>query len=131
VDVLVVEDAPALRRWLVDRIAEAAPSAALCDAGNGADAARLVRDHDPAVVVLDLGLPEDADDPLPDTAVGLRLLEALCRRRPRPVVAVVSSFSLGSEAMRLGADAFIAKRPSTLWVDLRRFLSAALKLDPG
>ena len=97
--VLVIDDEPAIRRLLRATLEKA--NYRVEDAANAADAVRQL-DHAPAVVLLDLGLPDRN---------GLELLPVIARRGA-PSVLVVSARDATEEkvtALDLGAVDYVTK----------------------
>jgi len=103
VRVLVVDDHPLLRVGLVEMIQQE-PDMEVCGQAGGADeAVRLIEEHGPDLMTLDISLPGKS---------GLELLKDLRHRYPELHVLVVSMHdeSLYAErALRAGARGFITK----------------------
>ncbi|USI73774.1 response regulator transcription factor [Sphingomonas morindae] len=98
--VLVVDDEFPIRRLLRNSLERA--GYAVLEAADGAAALAAVEHHDPAAVLLDLGLP-DRD--------GLSLVPIL-RKRPRLALLIVSARDATGEkvaALDLGADDYVTK----------------------
>ena len=82
---LIVEDDPGLQKqlkWCLDEFE-------VLQAGNRADAVALLRRHEPAVVLQDLGLPPDAEG----VTEGMATLQELLRLSPRCKIIVVTGNS--------------------------------------
>lgn len=98
--VLVVDDEPQIQRFL--RHSLSAAGYEVEQAETGQDALRLVEKHDPAVIVLDLGLP-DID--------GKLVIGAVRERRDTPII-VLSARERETEkvaALDLGANDYVEK----------------------
>ncbi len=100
VSVLVVDDEPAIRRFLKSTLE--VQGWAMLEAENGAAALRAVRHHKPELVLLDLGLP-DVD--------GLRLLPELQAASDAAVLVLTSRGDDTSKvaALDAGADDYVTK----------------------
>jgi two-component system KDP operon response regulator KdpE len=100
VTVLVVDDEPPIRRLL--RTSLAAQGYRIVEADNAAAALLEIRNHEPDVVILDLGLP-DGD--------GLTVIETVRRNSAVPIIVLSSrSDERGKvEALDLGADDYLTK----------------------
>jgi two-component system NtrC family response regulator len=93
---LIVEDDPGLQRqlrWAYDGYE-------VIVAGDRAEALTAMREHKPAVVTLDLGLPPDADG----TAEGFATLHAILAARPETKIIVASGHGARESALRAIAD---------------------------
>ena len=90
--VLCVEDSPANAR-LVARVLRAREDVAVLSAASGAEACRLAAEHRPAVVLLDLQLPDMSGEEV------VRHLAGRAETRTVPVVVVTG----GADQERLGA----------------------------
>lgn len=99
---VIADDDVALRvllRQLVDRDGRLE---VVSEAGDGREAIARVEEHDPDVLLLDLGMP---------VLDGLQVLEAL-QGRPRPRIVVLSGFAdpdIEQQATGLGAAAYLIK----------------------
>src|SRR5260370_5377203 len=100
VPVLVVDDEPAIRRLL--RTSLTAQGYRIVEAETAAAALAEIRDHEPDIVILDLGLP-DSD--------GLDVIRAVRRSSPLPIVVLSSRGDERGkvEALDLGADDYLTK----------------------
>lgn len=102
--VLYIEDNP-LNVRLVERMLARRPGVSLLVATLGASGAQLAREHLPALVVLDLNLPDIPGDEV------LRRIRNEPRTADTPVV--IASGGATPEQMRLlreaGADAYLSK----------------------
>lgn len=100
--VVVVDDEPGLRRLLRLLLDRDGGFTVLAEAGDGVAALEAVRDHDPDLLLLDLGLPG---------LDGLEVLERL-RGQPRPATVVLTGFTdqiTHDRASALGAAACLVK----------------------
>jgi two-component system KDP operon response regulator KdpE len=100
VTVLVVDDEPPIRRLL--RTSLSAQGYRIVEADNGAAALHEIRNHEPDIVILDLGLP-DGD--------GLSIIETVRQSSAVPIIVLSSrSDERGKvEALDLGADDYLTK----------------------
>jgi len=100
VTVLVVDDEPAIRRLL--RTSLTAQGYRIVEAETAAAALAEIRDHEPDIVILDLGLP-DSD--------GLDVIRAVRSSSPLPIVVLSSRGDERGkvEALDLGADDYVTK----------------------
>jgi two-component system, OmpR family, KDP operon response regulator KdpE len=98
--VLVVDDEPPIRRLL--RTSLTAQSYRVVEAENAAAALVEIRNHEPDIVILDLGLP-DAD--------GLSVIETVRRFSAVPIIVLSSRGDERGkvEALDLGADDYLTK----------------------
>jgi two-component system, chemotaxis family, protein-glutamate methylesterase/glutaminase len=103
IKILVVDDS-ALVRKLFGRVLENEPDFEVRFARNGVEALELLEDFRPAVVTLDVHMPQMG---------GLECLDRIMVERPCPVVMVSSLTAEGAdatlEALRLGAVDFVPK----------------------
>ncbi len=101
---LIVEDDPALQKqikWSLDQFESVT-------AGERESALNQLRQHAPAVVTMDLGLPPDADG----VSEGFRLLEQMLAASPEVKVIVLTGQNGQENALRavaMGAYDFLAK----------------------
>jgi DNA-binding NarL/FixJ family response regulator len=103
--VLVVDDQALIRGGLAALINSADDLEVVGEAENGADALRLIRAHDPDVVLMDIRMP---------TMDGIAATEALALHHSsqRPKVIVLTTFDLDEyvyAALRAGASGFLLK----------------------
>src|SRR5581483_10861676 len=97
--VLIVDDEPLVRTLMHDALA--AVGYQVIEAGDGVEALQLIAQHDPSVVLLDMGMP---------VMDGARFAEAVHRLGLTPKICVVTG--QGTEraaASQIGADACLAK----------------------
>jgi DNA-binding NarL/FixJ family response regulator len=100
--VVVVDDEPGLRNLLVMLLERDGGFDVVAEAGDGVEAIEAVAQHDPDLLLLDLGLPR---------MDGLEVLAEL-QRRPRPTVVVLTGFTdeaTLAEARALGASTCLVK----------------------
>ena len=122
--ILVVEDEPALRRFLVPTLA--GQGYQVLTAATAADALAQARSHNPDLVLLDLGLPDQ------DGMEVLRQLRAWSRR---PIV-ILSARNQERDKVRAldqGADDYLAKPfgAAELLARLRVALRRAVRTEAG
>jgi two-component system response regulator EvgA len=101
--VLIVEDHDAMRALLREFVNGVCPDCSILDAANGAQARMLVSQCRPAVVLMDIGLPD---------ANGLALTGEIKALYPETKVIVVTQYGENhyrEHAGRAGAFAFVAK----------------------
>src|SRR5512134_3173261 len=100
VNVLVVDDEPSIRRFL--RTSLRAQGYRVLEATNGVEALEGVKDGQPDVIVLDLGLP-DVD--------GIDLIGTIRGRSPVPIIVLSSRSDEKAKvrALDLGADDYVTK----------------------
>ena len=98
--VLIIEDEPAIRRFLRVRFAESGYR--VIEAGCGQEAMRRLRLDRPDIIILDLGLP-DVD--------GLDIIREVQQESPVPIVVLSSRADERGkvEALDLGADDYVTK----------------------
>jgi DNA-binding NtrC family response regulator len=108
--VLVADDDPAIRKVICDRLKAAGHDVAV--AANGVEALRQIEAFCPAMVLLDLRMPE---------LDGFGVLEALNERESRPEVVVITahgSIDAAVRAVKLGATDFLSKPFEPVHVEL-------------
>ncbi len=100
ITVLVVDDEPPIRRLL--RTSLTAQGYRIVEADNAAAALAEIRNHEPDVVILDLGLP-DGD--------GLTVIETVRRNSAVPIIVLSSRSDERGKvaALDLGADDYLTK----------------------
>lgn len=101
--VLIVEDSLIIRDRLVSMICDAGISVKLVMAENGVAARRHFAEQQPAVVLLDIALPDVG---------GLELLREFKQQQTETVVAVLTTYAFPEfrrSAQKLGADYFLNK----------------------
>src|SRR5689334_16683999 len=98
--VLIVEDEPQMRRFL--RATLGAHGYRLLEAGTAAEALRLATSHNPALVLLDLGLPD---------AEGFEVTRRLREWSQLPIIVISARGREGDkvEALDAGADDYLTK----------------------
>lgn len=98
--VLIVEDEPQMRRFL--RATLGAHGYRLLEAGTAAEALRLASSHNPALVLLDLGLPD---------AEGFEVTRRLREWSQTPIIVISARGREGDkvEALDAGADDYLTK----------------------
>jgi DNA-binding NarL/FixJ family response regulator len=102
-DILIVDDAPDFRLLVRIALGEAGGFNVVGEAGNGADAIELAERHQPAIVLLDVAMPE---------MDGLSALPRLLEVSPESKVVMLSGFGthgLADRALNEGASAFLEK----------------------
>jgi signal transduction histidine kinase len=101
--VVVADDTPEIRLLLRRVFEQEASFEVVGEAGDGAEAVRLVQVHQPQGVILDLAMP------IMDGLEALPRIKAAC---PDTKILALSGFTaaeVGAEALRRGADAFLEK----------------------
>ena len=101
--VVVADDTPEIRLLLRRVFEREATFEVVGEAGDGAEAVRLVQVHQPQGVILDLAMP------IMDGLEALPRIKAAC---PDAKILALSGFTaaeVGAEALRRGADAFLEK----------------------
>jgi len=119
-DALIVDDHPAIRLAVCTRLERELGFREVLEAENGADAYELVCQHQPQLVVVDLGIPRLS---------GIDLIEKVAAAYPAVRMLVLSGLDEDlscARAMRAGAHGFVAKRQS-----LAELISAVRSLLAG
>lgn len=101
--VLIVEDSPIFRNLLRYGLQSRFPEVCVLEAGNVADGHRLAREHLPAVILMDVQLPDGN---------GLDLAQALKAEFPGVNVVICTAHDLPEHrdvAVRCGAVHFVSK----------------------
>ena len=101
--VLVVDDSDIVRRGICQILQTQADIEIVCEASDGADAVRKVREHRPAVVLLDITMP---------VMNGFDAARRIKHEFPSTLILVVSQFDsapFAREAIAAGANGYIAK----------------------
>jgi response regulator NasT len=98
--VLTVEDDPIVRADL-RLVLEDAGFTVVADARDGVEAVELAREHEPDVILLDLGLPRLG---------GVEAAQRILAERRVPIVALTGrSLELADEAVEAGASSYVLK----------------------
>ena len=132
--ILLVDDHPPVRFGTRSLILQAYPAAEIAEAGNAAEALRLVRQQPFELVFLDLRLPEREGAP-ELLEVGKQTLQRIREMDGPPVVVMTGEGrdrSLVEEMMALGAATFVPKSAAVeLSLEaIRRALSGGVWLPP-
>lgn len=101
-DAVIVDDEPHVRAFLRLVLKELGV-AQVWEAGDGSEGFRLIQEHEPDLVLLDINLP---------LVSGLQVLEQAIERQPDLLVIMVTSESALKtvhDALRLGASAYVLK----------------------
>jgi two-component system chemotaxis response regulator CheB len=112
--VLVVDDSAFMRKVISELVTAAPPFHVIGTARNGVDALRQIAALNPAIVTLDVQMPE---------MDGMSCLEAIMRDAPRPVV-ILSAIPTGTgddvtiRALELGAVEIVRKPSGPISLDL-------------
>ena len=99
--ILIADDEPAARVGLKRALGK--NNFTIIEACDGAEALELVAEHDPALLILDLNMPE---------MTGMEVLQALAGRADKPRVIVLTAHGserIAIEAMKKGASDYLAK----------------------
>ena len=119
-DVLLVDDHKIMRDGIKAILSRADDFRVSGEAENGADAVHFVKQHKPAMVLLDIGLPDGLN--------GVETTTEILRAYPDCKVVILSMFDDENSvvsAIRQGARAFILKRASDAdLVDALRMVAA-------
>ena len=101
--VLVVDDSDIVRRGICQILQTQSDIEIVCEASDGADAVRKVREHRPAVVLLDITMP---------VMNGFDAARHIKHEFPSTLILVVSqgdSAPFAREAIAAGASGYVAK----------------------
>ena len=101
--VLVVDDSDIVRRGICQILQSQADIEIVCEASDGADAVRKVREHRPHVVLLDITMP---------VMNGFEAARRIKHEFPSTLILVVSQFDsapFAREAIAAGASAYVVK----------------------
>ena len=101
--VLVVDDSDVVRRGICQILQTQADIEIVCEASDGADAVRKVREHRPAVVLLDITMP---------VMNGFDAARRIKHEFPSTLILVVSQFDsapFAREAIAAGASGYVIK----------------------
>lgn len=101
--VLVVEDSEIVRRGICQILHSQADIEIICEAADGADAVRKVRDHRPDVVLLDITMP---------VMNGFEAARRIKHELPATLILMVSQFESAPfqrEAIAAGASGYVVK----------------------
>jgi DNA-binding NarL/FixJ family response regulator len=101
--VLVVDDSDIVRRGICQILQTQADIEIVCEASDGADAVRKVREHRPAVVLLDITMP---------VMNGFDAARRIKHEFPSTLILVVSQFDsapFAREAIAAGASGYVIK----------------------
>ena len=101
--VLVADDSEIVRRGICQILQSQLDIEVVCEAANGADAVRKVREHRPHVVLMDITMP---------VMNGFEAARRIKHEFPSTLILVVSQFDsapFAREAIAAGASAYIVK----------------------
>jgi DNA-binding NarL/FixJ family response regulator len=117
--VLVVDDSDIVRRGICQILQTQADIEIVCEASDGADAVRKVREHRPGVVLLDITMP---------VMNGFDAARRIKHEFPSTLILVVSQFDsapFAREAIAAGASGYVIKSNASteLIPALRKFHS--------
>ena len=101
--VLVVDDSEVVRRGICQILQSQPDIEIVCEASDGADAVRKVREHRPHVVLLDITMP---------VMNGFEAARRIKHEFPSTLILVVSQFDsapFAREAIAAGASAYVVK----------------------
>jgi len=118
--VLIVEDTPNFRRWLLHAVPRLVDDCEVQSAADAAAAEAQVLATTPDVILLDLGLPKDRRSRSADPSAGIGLLRTWRERGLESHIVVLSSHAdLAQLCSEAGADGFLAKDTPGLFDALR------------
>jgi two-component system, NarL family, response regulator DevR len=126
VRVLLVDDHEIVRRGLRSILELEPDISVVAEAGNRAEALRVLEQARPDVILLDLKLSADHD------TEGLELCGEIVRRRPQSNVVILSTFlneSLLNQSLRQGAKAYVLKEVDV--VELVRIIRRVSQGESG
>jgi DNA-binding NarL/FixJ family response regulator len=100
--VLLADDVPEIRKLLRLTLELDGRFEVIGEAGDGAEAVRIVSSERPDVVILDLSMP---------VMDGFEAIPVICRSSPETKILVLSAFdvSTSTTVLSLGADAYMVK----------------------
>lgn len=101
--VLIVDDHPIFRRGVRDVLEDHGRFEILAEASDGAEALELIREHDPAIVVMDLAMPR---------ADGLDVMAQATRWPDVPLFVILTMYddiAWLQRAFELGANGYLLK----------------------
>jgi YesN/AraC family two-component response regulator len=121
--VLVVDDSEIVRRGICQILQSQADIKIICEAADGADAVRKVREHRPHVVLLDIMMP---------VMNGFEAARRIKHELPSILILIVSQFDsapYAREAIAAGASGYVVKSNASteLTPMLRRTVSEHLR----
>ncbi len=127
ISVLIADDHAILRRGLVQIISEAGDMQVIAEAENGPQAVRLVREHVPDVVLLDISMPDRN---------GMDTLKQLKKEWPKMAVLMLSMHpeeAYALRAIKAGASGYLNKQsaPALLVSAIRRVASGRRYISPN
>ncbi len=132
--ILLVDDHPAVRLGTRSLILQAYPQAEICEAGNAADALKLLQQQQFELVFLDLRMPE-REGAIEHLDVGKYTLQRIREMDGPPVVVMTGEGrdrALVEEMMALGAATFVPKSAAVeiSLEAIRRALAGGVWLPP-
>jgi len=117
--VLIAEDFPPFRQYLISTLAKCENLQLVCDVSDGLEAVQKAEELKPDLIILDVGLP---------SLNGIEAARRICKRVPHTKIIFVtqqSSADVVQEALSVGAKGYVLKTKAA--DDLRVAVEAVLE----
>ena len=117
--VVIADDHPMFRSGVRQALERDSELKVLAEAGDGATALQLIREHRPQVAVLDINMPKMS---------GLEVARALSKEKESPAIVLLTMFDdeeMLNEAMDLGVKAYLLKESAS--IDVSNAVHAAME----